>query len=414
MLEKRIRKELSYYANLIYNRNLVSAAGGNISYKLDIDRYLVSPTNSCLGNIRPGEFVIVNSMLELIKGIKKPSKETKMHIAIYREREDIKCVMHTHSPYATSFSIEGRKIPMVTASARVKLIDVPIIDYADPGSEELSRLMSSKISKIIDRRINCFLLKKHGVICFSKSIKVAFNIAELCENTAKISYLSKSFKDDKEELRIKKIYDLSQSIYNKMTKYALDPDVSISPFRTFKRDGFNLLEIKSGLHIGTHVDAPKHQLDTGKGIDDIPLKSCMGYARVFNILKKGKDTPIVLNDIDISGIEKDLIVLLYTGWDRFRGTVIYYENPPYISEELANILVSRDIKAIGVDMPSIDSFTKNGPISHRIFLKRNIPVIEGLINLDRLIARRFFFMGLPLNIRKGDGSPIRAVGIELY
>lgn len=409
MNEKTIRDKLAYYSNLTYKRGLVTAAGGNISYRFGKNKYLVSPTNCCLGNIKPDEFVMIDSNFKLINGHTAPSKETKMHMEIYSLKKDINCVLHTHSPYATAFSINNSKIPMVTASARLKLVDTPLVTYADPGTEELSQLVYNKVRSTDNPMISCFLMKDHGVLCFSTSIEDAFNLAELCEDTAKIAYLSKDFIKG---LNNKNVYDLSQTLFDRMPKYPLDPDVTLKVYRTFKKDGFNLLKIETGLHAGTHIDAPCHQLAGGEGIDKFSLNRFMGKAIVFDVLKNS-NCPIEISDIDTKQVKKDLIIFFHTGWEKYVGIKDYYNNPPYISEELARLLVEKKVKAIGVDMPSIDSFTGKEPVSHRLLLKNDIPIIEGLINLKILINKEILFIGFPIKIENGDGSPIRAIALEI-
>ena len=78
---------------------------------------------------------------------------------------------------------------MITASSRLKLKDIPVIGYADPGSKKLSELVYEGVLKA-GSNINAVLLEAHGLIAFSSGIENCFNIAELAEETAKVAYIS--------------------------------------------------------------------------------------------------------------------------------------------------------------------------------------------------------------------------------
>ncbi|MCL5985623.1 MAG: class II aldolase/adducin family protein [Actinobacteria bacterium] len=186
-----IAEELAVFANEVYQRKLVGSAGGNISYRLSENRFLVSPTNSCLGRIKPDEFVVIDENCNLIEGAAMPTKEAGMHLSVFKVREDVNCIIHTHSPYATVFACMGLKIPMITVSAKLKLIDTPIVRYADPGSSQLRKMVEDVVSKS-DRNISCILLNSHGLLALGSTPESAFNIAELAEDTANIAYLVSS------------------------------------------------------------------------------------------------------------------------------------------------------------------------------------------------------------------------------
>lgn len=187
--EIKIRKDLAYYSNLAYLKGLVSASGGNVSYKLKENLFLISPTNIALGRINYKDFIKINSDLKILSGNAKPSKEVLMHLAIYEERSRVSCVIHTHPIFATSFTIVNEKIPMITVTAELKIIDTPIIGYAKPGSFELKEMVKNKLKEIDDSIAN-ILLSCHGILTFGESIEQTFNTTELIEDTAKIAFYS--------------------------------------------------------------------------------------------------------------------------------------------------------------------------------------------------------------------------------
>jgi L-fuculose-phosphate aldolase len=183
-------KQLVKFSRLLYERQLVGAAGGNVSIKLN-NRIFITAGGKSLRDIEEQDILEVDMEGVPVREYPdlKPSKETALHLNVYKAREDVDCVIHVHPAYATSFAVKGKKIPMLTASSRLKLIDIPAIGYADPGSGKLSELVYEGVLKA-GSNISTILLESHGLIAYAKGIKNCFNNAELAEETAKIAYLS--------------------------------------------------------------------------------------------------------------------------------------------------------------------------------------------------------------------------------
>jgi L-fuculose-phosphate aldolase len=173
-----------------YDRFLTIADSGNVSsrYKNGI---LITASGVSLKEVTEDRVLYVGMDGKPISnpaGL-EPSKETQLHLAIYRLRPDVQSVYHVHPAYATAYAIKGKEIPFLTSTAKRKIIATPLVPYATPGSEELSCYVSDTISRE-DRSIHSLLLKDHGIVTFEKSLELSFNLAELLEVTAKISILS--------------------------------------------------------------------------------------------------------------------------------------------------------------------------------------------------------------------------------
>lgn len=207
-----------------------------------------------------------------------------------------------------------------------------------------------------------------------------------------------------------KIYDLSLKINNKLPYYPGDPKIIINPKLTFTEKGANVLSLHLGTHSGTHVDAPLHQLDRGKSLDDISLTKFAGEA-VFIFIPKKDDQSIGISDLEKADIREDDIVIIGTGWERNKYKNNYFNNFPYFKEEVADYLILKKIKCIGADIPSLDR-SDSGGLFHKKILSKGIVIIEALVNIRPLAGKRMFFSAFPLAIEKGDGSPVRAVAIE--
>ena len=197
-------------------------------------------------------------------------------------------------------------------------------------------------------------------------------------------------------------------------------------------DGYNAYVLQIAEHHATHVDAPVHVGGT-RWLDDIDLDSWHGPCRVINLKNKRLAEEVFTKDIKLweknnGQINQDEIILLQYGWDKRWITQYdkintpkkgeYLKDFPGLSEEAATYLAKKKIKLIGTDTPTIDSVSAfldaqnlgNTEPSHIKLLKEhNIPILEGLKNLDKLPSNGAYLFTLPLNIKHGSGSPVRAV-----
>ncbi|MCE5281494.1 MAG: class II aldolase/adducin family protein [Deltaproteobacteria bacterium] len=194
-MEKEYRDKLAdiiKYSVLGYDRFLTIADSGNVSSRHQ-EGILITASGVSLKEVTKESVLYVGMDGEVLSnpaGL-KPSKETQMHLAIYRQRPDVQSVYHVHPAYATIYAIKGKEIPFLTSTAKRKIIATPLVPYAPPGSEELGRYVSDTLSRE-DRSIHSLLLKDHGIVTFETSLERSFYLAELLEMTAKIAILSKS------------------------------------------------------------------------------------------------------------------------------------------------------------------------------------------------------------------------------
>ncbi len=180
------------YSALGYDRFLTIADSGNVSSRYR-DGILITASGVSLKEVTEDGVLYVGMNGEVLSnpGGLKPSKETQMHLAIYRQRPDVQGVYHVHPAYATTYAVKGKEIPFLTSTAKRKIVAAPLVPYAPPGSEELGRYVSDALSRE-DRSIHSLLLKDHGIVTFGESLEQSFFLAELLEMTARISILSKS------------------------------------------------------------------------------------------------------------------------------------------------------------------------------------------------------------------------------
>ena len=118
-----------------------------------------------------------------------PSKEYLFHADILRLRPDVGAVLHIHPPYATTFAVHKRDIPMVTDAA-FKQPKMPRVPFEPSGTQELQ----ANVVKAISENPGCkvLLLEQHGIICLGDDIRWAYDIADLTEELARIAYLTET------------------------------------------------------------------------------------------------------------------------------------------------------------------------------------------------------------------------------
>lgn len=184
-------------------------------------------------------------------------------------------------------------------------------------------------------------------------------------------------------------------------------------------------------HGGTHMDSPAHFAHDRATTDKVPVTAGIGpLVRVDVSAQAARDVDYRLSPDDLKAWEATngrvppgAIVVMYSGWGtrwpdakRYLGTDKAGDTAnlhfPGFSKEAAEWLVGeRDIKAIGVDTPSIDHGPSQDFIVHRIINGANKPAFENLANLDRVPPKGATLIALPMKIEGGSGGPLRAIAL---
>lgn len=211
------------------------------------------------------------------------------------------------------------------------------------------------------------------------------------------------------ELTVMPIIDLSHTISEATPVYPGTEAPIISTPCTIDRQGFTEKRLNLFSHTGTHMDAPAHILRNGKTLDRFSLNHFTGRAVVADLT--GIAAPeITIRDLQpyetqLSRVE---FLILHTGWYQKWGDAAYFSNFPVLTTDAARWLAGFRLRGIGMDMISIDrTDTATYPI-HRIFLEKEVLIIENLTNLAELPDAVFTFYCFPLKIQDADGSPVRA------
>lgn len=225
-----------------------------------------------------------------------------------------------------------------------------------------------------------------------------------------------------------RMIDLSQEIYQGMDVFPMHQKTFIMKHMTHeenmevtgsKKLGFSARNLLMSEHAGTHTDGVWEYNKEGPTVDEMDLGHFWGSAICLDLSHirypdyfQPKDLEEALRR---SGqeIRKGDIVLLFTGHhDRNFGTEMFQKEYSGLSYEGAKWLAEKGVVNIGVDAPAIDLTPDDIDFSgHLVCGEYGMTNTENLCNMNELINKRFLYMGLPLKIRKGSGSPIRAVAL---
>lgn len=204
-----------------------------------------------------------------------------------------------------------------------------------------------------------------------------------------------------------KIIDISWPITSEMTAYKDKQVVHLQQTKQFAQDGARETLITLSSHTGTHIDAPAHFLQDGKTMDQLDA-CCVGPAQVIDMTHIDDCIDnIHLQKLDI---QPDMILLFKTKNSGFAATAPFNYAFTYVNGAAAAYLVSKKIKAVGIDYLGIERNQPNHE-THETFMKSGITIIEGLRLYD-VEPGSYMFWCLPLKMPGLDGAPARAILLE--
>jgi L-fuculose-phosphate aldolase len=185
--EEQVRNDIVEVGRRLYARGYTASNDGNISVRLDDQRLLMTPKSVCKGFMAPEMLCITDLDGRKLEGARDPSSEMQMHLEVYRQRPDVRSVVHAHPPIATGFAVAG--IPLdraVLAEVVTTLGSVPIAEYATPSTRELPEAVR-KFVKAHDG----MLLANHGALTLGSDVYAAYFKMETIEHFATISLVAR-------------------------------------------------------------------------------------------------------------------------------------------------------------------------------------------------------------------------------
>ena len=166
---------------------LVTWTSGNVSGRdFDTDLVVIKPSGVSFDDLTPDHMPVVDLHGKLVEGDLKTSVDAATHLYIYRHRDDVGGVAHTHSNYATSFAALGQPIPVcLTAMGDEFGGPVPVSEYAKIGGEEIGEQVVKHIG-----RSPAILIRNHGVFTIGPDARAALKAAVMVEDIAKTTHLA--------------------------------------------------------------------------------------------------------------------------------------------------------------------------------------------------------------------------------
>ena len=197
--------------------------------------------------------------------------------------------------------------------------------------------------------------------------------------------------------------DLTHNFTADMAVFPGDPKAELIKIADVAKDGFTDHQLKSAMHVGTHMDGPAHMLVGGKYLHEYPAAKFFGRGVIIDARGK-KSAGVEL--LASANIKKGDIVLVCFGWDTEFGKDEYYLNYPELSADFAKKLVELGASIVGTDTSSPDRAPY--PI-HKIFFAGDVLILENLTNLNLLIGKSDFeIIALPAKFET-DAAPCRVV-----
>ena len=175
------------YARELWDRRLTTGTSGNLSARLDDGDILVTPTGRSARNLRVDELVRVMPTGQARSPGACPTSELPLHLAAYRVRDDIDCVIHSHPTFCVVWTKTGTIFARDTVGASETLGEVGWAPYYAPGSQQLANACAD----VFARGCACVLMERHGLSCAGRGFEEAFILTDLAEEAARIAYFSR-------------------------------------------------------------------------------------------------------------------------------------------------------------------------------------------------------------------------------
>jgi ribulose-5-phosphate 4-epimerase/fuculose-1-phosphate aldolase len=170
----------------LIEKKILMGTGGNISVRVAGEKaFAITPSNYDYAKMTPEDICVLGWDLSVIEGARKPSVESSMHAAIYENRADTNCIIHTHQVYASALALTSTPIPaLYDEQVRFLGRSVDIVDYAPSGTP----FLKSKVAKKLSNHANAYIMQNHGAILLGPDPdRTIFNV-QLLEKCA-VTYI---------------------------------------------------------------------------------------------------------------------------------------------------------------------------------------------------------------------------------
>ncbi len=180
--EPSLRRQIADAGRALYAHGLIGPTDGNISARVGERYVLCTPSGAHKGELSPGDLVKITLDGRVVSG-GTPSSEVRMHLAIYRQRPDVACVVHAHPPCAVGLTVAGVSLEHpVVPEILFALGAVPNVPYASPTTMDVPESIRPVLA-----RCDAFMLSRHGSVILCANPRDGVLKTEILEHTAKIT-----------------------------------------------------------------------------------------------------------------------------------------------------------------------------------------------------------------------------------
>jgi kynurenine formamidase len=205
-----------------------------------------------------------------------------------------------------------------------------------------------------------------------------------------------------------RVVDLTHAFDNGMPVFPGLPDPSFEHIAQVEQDGYAMTRYSMLNHVGTHIDAPAHQIAGGDTLDEIGLERLVTDAVRIDVSHRSPHGPVSLAELEpeLERVQPGDIVLFYSDNARNYGNEAYWTGWSYPDADASRALIERGISAVGFDGPSADPVDSTTMDLHRIWLSAGRMILENVNNLDQLPDRAQVVVA-PMKVKAANGAPTR-------
>jgi L-fuculose-phosphate aldolase len=160
---------------------LVKGTWGNVSIR-ESNRIFITPSGYSYEKMTERDISVIDFEGNILEGDRNPSSEWRMHVAIYKAREDVDVILHTHPVYSSIASVALKTVPsLIEDSAMICGPEIKVAEYADPGSWELA----NNVTKALEDN-GAAILRNHGLVNVGKRFSEVLTGAKVTEKNVQV------------------------------------------------------------------------------------------------------------------------------------------------------------------------------------------------------------------------------------
>ena len=188
MQDAEARRQIIEAGRRLHDRFFVASNDGNLSARLSEDRILITPTGVNKGDMTAEQLLTVDMQGNVVAGNRKPSSETKMHLAVYKVRPDVQAIVHAHPPAATGFAACRIRLDQDVILPEV-VFGLGKVGFAEYGTPTTDEIPNAVVKEIPD--CEALLLSNHGALAVGPDVMQAYYRMEVLEMYARVRLVTR-------------------------------------------------------------------------------------------------------------------------------------------------------------------------------------------------------------------------------